>query len=229
MDGYNSIAYLNSIASDCKNIGSTPYTIELTRKRKPYEPEPEVITTSEKTEEFKTFSVVKFLESNPQDYCQNISNFSLEQLQYLVAEIDKQLSMVDKRRRKPYLKTMDALFVTLVYYSLYISQKKLATFFDLEQSTFSKIVKKATNIYFPIFIELFIPKTPPIPRLKFKFFPHAVGAVDSSTIPWTWPTEKELLTGSWDTKNSINGAKMQVLVNPDGICIHISAARHPIQ
>ena len=72
-----------------------------------------------------------------------------------------------------------------------------------------------------MYIDKFIPKALPICKVQFKNYPDAVGAVDSSTIPFYRPQIKEDQKKSWDAKNHQNGIKLQALVNPAGKAIHI--------
>ena len=98
-----------------------------------------------------------------------------------------------------------------------------ASLFSLSTSTFHDIVDKVVYKYFPIFIEKFVPKSIPTCTKEFVNFPDAIGAVDSTTIPFYCPFTEDEKRASWDGKNHLNGIKLQALVNPCGKAIHLNA------
>jgi len=58
------------------------------------------------------------------------------------------------------------------------------------------------------------------PKNKFKFFPNALGAIDSTIIDIRRPSNPEMQKRNYSGKHKRHCVKFQCLVNPDGWCIH---------
>ena len=167
-----------------------------------------------------TFCLDKFLEIHPTMTYESFTNFSSEELDELVHVINEKLG-TSHRGKKIKCSTKGCLFLTLSYYSSYMPLTNLAEIAGIKVPTLERIIKKVTNTYFPIFISKFIPKSIPTCHTLFKNYPSAVGAIDSSTIKFYIPPTKQMQHDTWDGKNRINWIKLQALVNPAGIAIHI--------
>ena len=61
------------------------------------------------------------------------------------------------------------------------------------------------------------------PVRKFKFFPHATGAVDATLIPIQKPMDRDANNVYYSGKHGCHGAKIQVVVDPSGRAIHVSS------
>ena len=61
------------------------------------------------------------------------------------------------------------------------------------------------------------------PVRKFKFFPHATGAVDATLIPIRKPMDRDTNNAYYSGKHACHGAKIQVVVDPSGKAIHVSS------
>ena len=167
-----------------------------------------------------TFCLSKFMEDHPSMTFESFTNFSSAELDELVSIINDKLGF-SHRGKKIKVSTKGCLFLTFTYYSSYIPLANLAEIMDIKVPTLERIIRKVTNTYFPIFIWKFIPKSIPTCKIQFTNYPSAVGAVDSTTIKFYQPISKSLKLKSWDAKNKVNGIKLQALVNPAGIAIHI--------
>ena len=167
-----------------------------------------------------TFNLSSFLTLHPDSTCENLTNFTSEELDELVEVINNKLG-TGHRGKKTRVSTKGCLFLTLMYYSTYVPLQTLSGIVSVQIPTLERIIRKVTSTYFPVFIDKFIPKALPTCRVQFKNYPDAVGAVDSSTIPFFRPQAKDDQKKSWDAKNHQNGIKLQALVNPAGKAIHI--------
>lgn len=170
----------------------------------------------------KSFDLELWMQEHPKVTFQSYCNFSSEELDYLVEIIESKI-VTHKRGRKRKISTKGELFITLTMYSTNSTIQFTASIFSMCPSTFFDVVQKVVHIYFPVLTEKFIPKNIPQSTREFVNFPDAVGAVDSTTIPFYCPIDKIEKHISWDGKNHINGQKLQVIVNPDGTAIHVNA------
>ena len=171
-----------------------------------------------------SFNQEVFLKKHPNGSCETFTNFNDDELQTLTEIIETNLPK--KRGKKSQIDIKSSLFLALMYCSSYITYEEFSAIVSVKISTLQRVVKRVTVHYFPILINKFIPKSVPSTRRQFINFPDAVGAVDSTTIPFYCPTDKEEKKASWDAKNHCNGLKVQCLVNADGICIHCFAQYH---
>ena len=167
-----------------------------------------------------TFCLSKFMKDHPSMTFESFTNFSSDELDELVILINNKLGY-SRRGKKIKVSTKGCIFLTLAYYSSYMPLTNLAEIMNIKVPTLERIIRKVTNTYFPIFIWKFIPKSIPTCKTQFTNYPSAVGAVDSTTIKFYQPSSKTLKQKSWDGKNKVNGIKLQALVNPAGIAIHI--------
>ena len=159
-------------------------------------------------EEKKCFDLEDWMSKHPKVTYQGLCNFTSEELDELVYIIET---------------TKGELFITFTMHSANATVEFAARLFSIAPSTFHDIVQKVVHLYYPIFIQTFIPKSIPSCGKEFKNFPYAVGAVDSTTIPFYCPSNKKEKLASWDAKNHTNGIKLQALVNPAGRAIHLNA------
>ena len=170
----------------------------------------------------KCFDLEDWMSKHPKVTYQGLCNFTSEELDELVDVIEKH-TQTHKRGRKRKITTKGELFITLTMHSVNATVEFAAGMFSIAPSTFHDIVQKVIHLYYPIFIQRFIPKSIPSCDKEFKNFPYAVGAVDSTTIPFNCPSNKTERLASWDAKNHTNGIKLQALVNPAGRAIHLNA------
>lgn len=168
-----------------------------------------------------TFCLDKFLENHPNVTYKGFTNFSDEELDELITIVNNTLGE-RHRGKKMRITPKGCLFITLTYYSVYSPMDHLSSITSIKIPTLQRIIKKVTNEYFPIFVKKFIPKELPTCKKQFTNFPDAVGAVDSTTIEFYRPTDHEKMKKSWDGKNHVNGIKLQAVVNPAGIAIHVN-------
>ena len=168
-----------------------------------------------------TFCLEKFLTQHPNASYTGFTNFTSEELDELISLVIETIGE-QHRGKKMRITPKGCLFLTLTYYSIYSPLEHLASITSIKVPTLQRIIKKVTNQYFPIFIKKFIPKELPVCKKQFINFPDAVGAVDSSTIEFYRPVEHDKMKKSWDAKNHINGIKLQAVVNPAGIAIHVN-------
>ena len=169
---------------------------------------------------FSIFNWTSFQKSHPECEISILCNFNEEELDYLVSLINA--SNQHTRGKRPKINLRDQLMLTLTYFSSYETFSFLSSLFNIKISTYQRIVKRIVNLSFPIFAKKFIPSSFTKSKKEFDNFPDAVGAIDSTTIPFAMPSSKDMQVSSWDGKNHINGQKLQLLVNPDGIAIHIN-------
>ena len=119
------------------------------------------------------------------------------------------------------------LFLTLCYFSTNMTLDRLSKLTKIPITTIERIQSRIVDEGFPIFTKKFIPQTYiPESTLKFKNYPSAVAAIDSTTIPHNKPLKFEEQKLTYDHKNAINGLKVQALVNPDGQAFHITIEPH---
>ena len=168
------------------------------------------------------FNLEQWMKEHPKVTFKKMCNFSSEELDELVSILENSVK-THSRGRKRKISTKGELFVTLSMFSANTTYELTASLFSLSRSTFHDIVDKVVNKYFPVFIDKFIPKSIPICSKEFINFPDAIGAVDSTTIPFYCPIDVDEKRASWDGKNHINGLKLQALVNPSGKAIHLNA------
>ena len=168
-----------------------------------------------------TFCLDKFLEDHPNVTYKGFTNFSDEELDELITIVNNTLGE-RHRGKKMRITPKGCLFITLTYYSVYSPMEYLSSITSIKIPTLQRIIKKVTNEYFPIFVKKFIPKELPTCKKQFTNFPDAVGAVDSTTIEFYRPTDHEKMRKSWDGKNHVNGIKLQAVVNPARMAIHVN-------
>ena len=168
-----------------------------------------------------TFCLEKFIQDHPNVSYTSFTNFTDEELEELATIVTMTLGQ-NHRGKKMRISLKGCLFLTLTYYCLYSPLEHLAQITSIKVPTLQRIIKKVTNAFFPIFIKKFIPKELPNCKKQFINFPDAVGAVDSSTIEFNRPKAREEQKKTWDAKNHINGIKLQAVVNPAGIAIHVN-------
>ena len=136
-----------------------------------------------------TFNLTKFMKDHPSATYENMTNFTSEEIDEFVDIIERN---IDKQRgKKSRVSKKGQIFLTLMYYSSYVSLKTLSEIVNIKVPTLDRIIKKVTHLYFPVFIRKFIPKSIPTCRIQFKNFPSAIGAVDSSTIPFYRPSDTQ--------------------------------------
>lgn len=199
---------------------------QMKNEKMEHEDKDELIASlDKKAEENKYFNLITWLREHPKVSCEEMCNFSEEQLDYLANIIDEKV-VSHKRGRRTKITTKGELFITFTYYSVYSPIKVVASIFSICSSTFHDIVKKVTNYYFPVFIKAFVPSKYVKCNKEFENFPDAIGAVDSTTVPFYCPEDKDEKKATWDGKNHVNGHKLQALVNPAGQAIHLNADYH---
>ena len=87
-----------------------------------------------------------------------------------------------------------------MYCSSYITNEEFSAIVSVKISTLKRVVKRVTVHYFPILVNKFISKVMTSKRRQFINFPDPIGAVDSTTIHFYCPTEKEEKKASSDAK-----------------------------
>ena len=168
------------------------------------------------------FSMDDFKSKHPSFKCKSFCNVTEEQLDYLIEVVEEKIGP-KTRGKKPNISAKDQLFLTLTYFASYQTYEILSQLVELKVPTLQRIVKRIVNTYFPIFVKKFIPADLPRCLVEFDNFPEAVGAIDSTTIPFLLPSDLDERPKTFDAKNHVNGLKIQLLVNPRGIAIHVNA------
>lgn len=112
------------------------------------------------------------------------------------------------------------LFIAFIYFSSNITIDKISPRLNVPRTTFHRIIQLVVRKYFPIFNSEFLPQKIIPTENYFKNYPSAVGALDTTTVPHYTPLRRSTQKQCFDYKHKKNGAKIQLLVNADGIAIH---------
>lgn len=127
-------------------------------------------------------------------------------------------------KRGPKLWDLDLrLVIILQWIQLGQTYDELAFFF---RTTASRIQTAITSLWDPlakVLVENYIPLSPLEYRSSRRFVNHedAVGALDATLLPVVKPRNPIENRDYYSGKHSRHGIKLQALVAPDGVCIHI--------
>ena len=178
-------------------------------------------TTEEESHIKKKFDINDYIISHPTFNIRDWIPFTSSDLDELISKINPYIKTRSGRVPSHSFKTR--LFLTLTYYSSNITLKQINNITGISSSSLERMVNEMTRTCFPLFINLFLPKKIVPCRQKFKNFPSAVGAIDTTTVPHNRPILIKDQKKTFDFKRHKNGAKLQILCNPEGLAIQAYA------
>ena len=102
--------------------------------------------------------------------------------------------------------------------------KQIADSFDIDESRVQTSITSIWDTLRDVLVKDLVPSSPfkYTPRRKFVNHPDALGAIDATLIEVTKPTNREDNKAFYSGKHGRHGGKVQVLVGPDGTCLHMS-------
>lgn len=128
-------------------------------------------------------------------------------------------------KRGPKLLDLDVrLLITLQWLQLNQTYKHIGYSLDINESRVQTSISSIWDKLRNVLVRDLVPSSPfnYTPRRLFPTHSNALGAIDATLIEITAPTNRNDNKAYYSGKHGCHGGKVQVLVAPDGICIHMS-------
>ena len=166
------------------------------------------------------FDVDEFMQNADDIEWQNCCRFTNEEMNKITQLIEHNLPQHRGPKKQCSVKTI--LFIGLVYYSSNQQLHWIAKHTKLKVTTIMSYIETVRDEYFPILYNAEIGSGGIIPhKQNFINFPDAVGALDTTIIKHYRPSDDHDEKLTYSPKHHLAGLKIQALVNPDGLAIHI--------
>jgi hypothetical protein len=150
------------------------------------------------------------------------------ELQLAVTSLAPFLQIQNHRGRREIFHSEDIILIILTWLCTGWKYKELVFFFKCDHVTIARVVNRYLAKFSSAACQLWIPAriTDERDAQHFINFPEAIGAVDSTLIPIRIPKKIELKTELYSAKHKQHGFKLQVLVAPNEICLHLANLRN---
>lgn len=128
-------------------------------------------------------------------------------------------SNCSKKGRECKLNTVDKILVTLTYLATGMKYEQMGTLFDLRLPLLQRTIDLTLkSISVALTNEFIKPNVAQEDEIKFKHYPQARGAIDTTLVPISKPSNFEEQKKFYSMKHGQCGIKIQALVRPNGIC-----------
>ena len=127
---------------------------------------------------------------------------------------------IDKKGRKCKLNPCDRLLVTLTYLATGMKYSQMGNLFNIRLPLLQRAIDSTLKCISPVLTRKFVccNQVALNNELKFKYYPDACGAIDTTLIEISKPRDRGDQKKFWSTKHHACGIKIQALVRPNGIC-----------
>ena len=96
------------------------------------------------------FSLESFKEAHPNFSCKSFTNFSEEELEYLITKAEEVIGS-KHRGKRPKVSPRDQLFLTLSFFHVYETYEVFSQVVHVQVPTLQRIVRRVVLLYFPVF------------------------------------------------------------------------------
>ena len=148
------------------------------------------------------------------------TGFTEEEFDELYDILAQRQVQVKRGRKLMDLKTRLVVLLQWIYHGQ--TFEKLGKSMGLSHSCVQTSITSIWNDFTVAVFDNYVPKSPNEYKSTRSFinYPAAVGALDATLISINKPSEKEENRRYFSGKHKKHGAKLQILVAPDGTCIH---------
>jgi hypothetical protein len=194
----------------------------LARQRVPGPPEPAEVDDEDQPGHVM-FSFEEFLEEHGAAAVFMVTRFTELEFRELYELLEEPLRPRGRGRRGMDVKSR--LFVVLAWLTSGLTYARLGNELGIPRSIVADVVYHTVQVIKDPLVAAFFPKHSSDPEascsMRFEDYPQAYGAVDASVVRiWRPRVDQQLY---YSLKHKCHCVKVQALVAPDGICMHVSA------
>lgn len=159
------------------------------------------------------------IQSRGEAALRDLTRFNLNEFNQIYQVCEKSLSPKGRGRRSK-LDPRDKLLITLTYLATGSKLAVMSSLFGKPQTSIYNILSSTINaIHRPLISRFFSMNTNLNENeLHFRYFPNAVGAIDTTYIDISKPINRDEQRQNWSVKHGRCGVKIQALVRPNGLC-----------